>query len=74
MSALIPEQAVEPAQTPSNSSSASRVRLEPELAGIYDEHSRSIYYLALRMLGDPTQAEDAAHDVFLKAYRNLGDF
>src|SRR5688500_12270372 len=74
MSALITEQAVEPVQTPSNNSSVSRLRLEPELAGIYDEHSRSIYYLALRMLGDPTQAEYAAHDVFLKAYRKLGDF
>src|SRR5436190_12540419 len=47
---------------------------EPQLAAIYREHSRPIYYLALRMLGDPTQAEDAAHDVFLKAYRKLGDF
>jgi RNA polymerase sigma-70 factor (ECF subfamily) len=26
------------------------------------------------MLGDPTQAEDATHDVFLKAYRKLDDF
>ena len=26
------------------------------------------------MLGDPTQAEDATHDVFLKAYRKLGEF
>ena len=46
----------------------------PELAAIYEEHARPIYYLALRMLGDPTQAEDATHDVFLKAYRKLGDF
>ena len=52
-----------------------RVPLEPrELAAIYEEHARPVYYLALRMLGDPTQAEDATHDVFLKAYRKLGDF
>jgi RNA polymerase sigma-70 factor (ECF subfamily) len=52
-----------------------RVPLEPpELAAIYNEHARSVFYLALRMLGDPTQAEDATHDVFLKAYRKLGDF
>ena len=25
-------------------------------------------------LGDPTQAEDATHDVFLKAYRKFHDF
>jgi len=46
----------------------------PELDAIYQDNSRSIYYLALRMLGDPTQAEDATHDVFLKAYRKLGEF
>ncbi|MEY2408083.1 MAG: polymerase sigma-70 factor, subfamily [Verrucomicrobiota bacterium] len=52
-----------------------RVPLQPrELAAIYEEHARPIYYLALRMLGDPTQAEDATHDVFLKAYRKLADF
>ena len=46
----------------------------PEFGAIYEEHSRQIYYLALRMLSDPTQAEDATHDVFLKAYRSLKDF
>jgi RNA polymerase sigma-70 factor (ECF subfamily) len=46
----------------------------PRLAAIYEEHSRAIYYLALRFLGDPTQAEDATHDVFLKAYRKLDQF
>src|SRR5260221_14495793 len=46
----------------------------PEFGAIYEEHSRQIYYLALRFLGDPIQAEDAAHDVFLKAYRKLGEF
>jgi len=46
----------------------------PEFAAVYEEHSRQIYYLALRFLGDPAQAEDATHDVFLKAYRKLGEF
>jgi RNA polymerase sigma-70 factor (ECF subfamily) len=46
----------------------------PEFADIYEEHSRAIYYLALRMLSDPAQAEDATHDVFLKAYRKMGQF
>ena len=45
-----------------------------DLAAIYEEHSRSIYYLALRYLGDPGQAEDATHDVFLKAFRKLDEF
>ena len=76
MSALMTERPAEPAPATSNGSPAvERVRLEPpELDAIYEEHSRPIFYLALRMLGDPTQAEDATHDVFLKAYRKLGDF
>lgn len=46
----------------------------PRLAEIYTEHSRQVYYLALRLLGDPAQAQDATHDVFLKVYRKLGQF
>jgi RNA polymerase sigma-70 factor (ECF subfamily) len=46
----------------------------PQHGAIYDEHCQQVYYLALRLLGDPTQAEDAAHDVFLKAFRKLKDF
>ena len=46
----------------------------PQLAAIYEEHSRPIYYLALRFLGNPAQAEDATHDVFLKAFRKLDQF
>jgi RNA polymerase sigma-70 factor, ECF subfamily len=46
----------------------------PEFGEIYAQHSRPIYYLALRMLSDPTQAEDATHDVFLKAFRNMKQF
>jgi RNA polymerase sigma-70 factor (ECF subfamily) len=45
-----------------------------EFSRLYDEHSRAIYYLALRFLGDPQKAEDAAHDVFLKAFRKLDQF
>ena len=46
----------------------------PEFAAIYEEHSRSVFYLALRFLGDPAQAEDATHDVFLKVFRKLREF
>ncbi len=45
-----------------------------EFAGLYTEHSRAIYYLALRFLGDPDKAADATHDVFLKAFRKLDQF
>ena len=46
----------------------------PEFARLYDEHSRAIFYLTLRFLGDPQRAEDATHDVFLKAFRRLDQF
>jgi RNA polymerase sigma-70 factor (ECF subfamily) len=45
-----------------------------EIGVLYEEHSRAIYYLALRFLGDPQRAEDATHDVFLKAFRKLDQF
>src|ERR1700743_512267 len=45
-----------------------------EFANLYAEHSRAIYYLTLRFLGDPQKAEDATHDVFLKAFRKLEQF
>ncbi len=45
-----------------------------ELAELYAEHSRAIFYLTLRFLGDPQKAEDATHDVFLKAFRKLDQF
>ncbi len=46
----------------------------PEFGRLYLEHSRAVYYLTLRFLGDPQQAEDATHDVFLKAFRHLEKF
>jgi len=61
--------------SPDTTPPAAFVKLDsPELQAIYEEHSRMVYYLALRMLGDPTQAEDATHDVFLKAFRKLSEF
>jgi len=46
----------------------------PDLAALYDEHSRFIYHLCLRLLGDPQKAEDATHDVFLKAWKHIDQF
>jgi RNA polymerase sigma-70 factor (ECF subfamily) len=45
-----------------------------EFADLYTAHSRAIYYLALRFLGDPQKAEDATHDVFLKAFPKMDQF
>jgi RNA polymerase sigma-70 factor (ECF subfamily) len=45
-----------------------------ELASLYDAHRHAVFYLTLRFLGDPQKAEDATHDVFLKAFRRLDQF
>jgi RNA polymerase sigma-70 factor, ECF subfamily len=63
-----------PVETPESRSTPARQWESPQWAAIYEEHSQAIYYLALRLLGDPTQAEDATHDVFLKAFRKLDQF
>ncbi len=41
---------------------------------LYERHARYVYYLALRTVRDAALAEDITHDVFLKAFRNLGQF
>src|ERR1700744_4543462 len=48
--------------------------LPAHFAALYQEHSKAIFYLALRFLGDAQKAEDAAHDVFLKAMRRFDQF
>ena len=56
---------------------AGRPVLEPKPGGfaeLYQAHSREIFYLSLRLLGEPRKAEDATHDVFLKAFKKWGDF
>lgn len=45
-----------------------------DLADLYNEHSRAIFYLCLRFLSDPQKAEDATHDVFVKAFKKLDQF
>ena len=46
----------------------------PDFEAVYAAHAQPVYYLALRFLGDDAQAQDAAHDVFVKAFRNFGSF
>jgi RNA polymerase sigma-70 factor (ECF subfamily) len=48
--------------------------LTPEFEAAYVGHSQAVYYLALRLLGDPIQAQDASQEVFVKAFRNWGRF
>ena len=47
---------------------------DSQFADLYNEHSKAIYYLALRLLSDPEKAQDATHDVFLKAFRKMDQF
>lgn len=63
--------------TPAATAAANPLRSLPdgaEFAALYEEHSKAVYYLALRFLADPQKAEDVTHDVFLKVYRKLGEF
>jgi RNA polymerase sigma-70 factor (ECF subfamily) len=45
-----------------------------ELSALYRENNREIYYLTLRLLGNSQLAEDATHDVFLRAFRKWNEF
>lgn len=41
---------------------------------LYRRYYKRVYSLSLRMLGDPTLAEDMAQEVFLQVYRKIGSF
>jgi RNA polymerase sigma-70 factor, ECF subfamily len=45
-----------------------------EFARLVETYSPPIYRLALRITGDPQNAEDVLQETFIKAFRNLGDF
>jgi RNA polymerase sigma-70 factor, ECF subfamily len=41
---------------------------------IFRLHHRRVYSLCLRMMGNPTEAEDLTQDVFVQVFRKLGSF
>lgn len=70
--ATSPQDAID--ATPAAMESSAQTDLPADFAGIYAAHAQAIHYLALRVTGDPIQAQDVTHDVFLKAFRNLDGF
>ena len=47
---------------------------ERALAELYDRLSRPLYSLAVRMLGDATEAQDALQDAFLQIWRRAATY
>lgn len=41
---------------------------------LYEQHSRRVYSLCLRMVGSAAQAEDLTQEVFLQVFRKIGSF
>ena len=54
----------------------SRVRAgdEDALAALHDRYAQVVYSVALRVLGETTQAEDILQEIFLQLWRNPQTF
>ena len=44
------------------------------LAGLYDETSRMVYTMALRILRDPADAEEVALDVYMQVWKTAQSY
>lgn len=47
---------------------------QPAFADLVTRYQSAVYNMAYRMLGDPTEAEDAAQEVFVRAWNQLHTF
>ena len=43
-------------------------------SAVYDQHASGVYGTAMRILSDPTKAQDVTQDVFLRIWRNPSRF
>jgi RNA polymerase sigma-70 factor (ECF subfamily) len=65
--------------TPNGLSLAETIRLAQKgdaaaFENLYQTHSRRVYALCLRMVGNPAEAEDLTQEAFLQAYRKIQTF
>src|SRR6266481_7315848 len=61
----------------SSASEAIRLAQQGDAEGfeiIYQQHSRRVYALCLRMLRDPVEAQDLTQDVFMQLFRKIHTF
>lgn len=47
---------------------------EDAFAALFEAHKRRVYSLCLRMLGNPTEAEDLTQEAFLQLFRKISTF
>ena len=47
---------------------------ESAMAVLYDRYSKIVYSVALRVLRDPSSAEDILQEIFMQIWRNPGSF
>jgi RNA polymerase sigma-70 factor (ECF subfamily) len=65
--------------TPNGLSSSEAIRLAQKgetaaFENLYQAHSRRVYALCLRMVGNPAEAEDLTQEAFLQMYRKIQTF
>ena len=79
LAALQPANRVNVTQSPKSATEAEAIRLAQ--AGdaaafelLYQLHSRRVYALCLRMVGNPSDAEDLMQEAFLQLFRKIGTF
>ena len=44
------------------------------IGDLYERHRKTVYALCLRMTGNPAEAEDLTHEVFVQLLRKIGTF